>query len=36
LDEDMARLKISLHELYPKWNYSLEPRVTISKSQEIV
>ena len=36
LDEDMARLKISLHELYPKWNYSIEPRVTISKSQEIV
>ena len=35
LDDDMARLKISLHELYPKWNYSIEPRVTICKSQEI-
>ena len=28
-DEDMVRLNISLHELYPKWNYSLEPRTTI-------
>ena len=33
LDEDMARLKISLHELYPMWNYSIEPRVTRCKSQ---
>jgi hypothetical protein len=28
-DEDMVRLNISLHELYRKWNYSLEPRTTI-------
>jgi transposase len=28
-DEDMVRLNISLHKLYPKWNYSLEPRTTI-------
>jgi hypothetical protein len=28
-DEDMVQLNISLHELYPKWNYSLEPRTTI-------
>jgi hypothetical protein len=35
LDEDMAQLKISLHKLYPMWNYSIEPRVTILKSQEI-
>jgi transposase len=35
LDEDMAQLKISLHELYPTWNYSIEPRVTICKSHEI-
>ena len=33
LDEDMARLKISPNELYPKWNYSIEPRVTRCKSQ---
>jgi hypothetical protein len=31
LDEDMARLKIKAHELHPKWNYSIEPRVIISK-----
>jgi hypothetical protein len=31
----MAQLKISLHELYPNWNYSIEPRRTISKSQKI-
>jgi len=31
LDEDMERLKISPHELYPIWNYSIEPRVTTSK-----
>ena len=31
LDEDMARLKISAHELYPIWNYSIEPRVTTLK-----
>ncbi len=30
-DEDMSQLKISLHELYPNWNYSIEPRVTLSK-----
>ena len=35
LDDDMARLKISLHELYPNWNYSIEPRVIVSKSHEI-
>ena len=35
-DEDMERLKIRLHELYPKWNYSLEPRTTASVSEEIV
>lgn len=35
LDEDMSQLKIDLHELYPNWNYSIKPRVTISKSQEI-
>jgi transposase len=31
LDEDMGRLKIKAHELHPKWNYSIEPRVTISR-----
>jgi transposase len=36
LDGDIAQLKISVHELYPNWNYSIEPRVTTSKSQEIV
>jgi len=35
LDEDMSQLKISLHELYPNWNYSKEPRVTLSNSQVI-
>jgi len=35
LDEDMSQLKISLHELYPNWNYSIEPRVTLSNSQVI-
>jgi transposase len=30
-DEDMARLKIKAHELHPKWNYSIEPRVMIFK-----
>ena len=30
LDEDMAQLNISLHELYPKWNYSIKPRASIS------
>jgi transposase len=34
-DEDMGRLKINLHKLYPKWNYSIEPRSTISRSQKI-
>ena len=27
LDQDLARLKINLHKLYPKWNYSIEPRI---------
>ena len=27
LDRDMARLKINLHKLYPKWNYSIEPSI---------
>ena len=31
LDEDMAQLNIKAHELHPKWNYSIEPRATISK-----
>jgi transposase len=31
LDKDMARLKISAHELYPMWNYSIEPRITTPK-----
>ena len=31
LDEDMAQLKISVHELCPMWNYSIEPRLTTSK-----
>jgi len=35
LDKDMSQLKISLHELYPNWNYSIEPRVTLSNSQVI-
>lgn len=30
LDEDMAKLNISLHELYPKWNYSIKPRASFS------
>ena len=32
-DENMARLKIILHEVYPIWNYSIEPRTnpTISR-----
>jgi transposase len=28
-DEDMARLKINLNKLYPKWNYSIEPRTNL-------
>jgi hypothetical protein len=28
-------LKISVHELYPMWNYSIEPRLTTSKLREI-
>ncbi|MCX6678510.1 MAG: ISAzo13 family transposase [Methanothrix sp.] len=32
-DEDMARLKIIIHELYPNWNYSIEPRVTLPESR---
>lgn len=32
-DEDMARLKINSHELYPKWNYSIEPRINPLKSR---
>ena len=35
LDEDLAQLKINLHELYPNWNYSIEPRVTTPKLHEI-
>jgi hypothetical protein len=31
LDKDMVRLKISSHELFPIWNYSIEPRETTSK-----
>ena len=34
-DEDMARLKIILHELYPKWNYSIEPRTNLTRSRII-
>jgi len=34
-DEDMARLKINLHKLYPKWNYSIEPRINPSRSRII-
>lgn len=34
-DDEMARLKINLHELYPKWNYSIEPRVNLQKSRII-
>ncbi len=34
-DEDMARLKINLHKLYPKWNYSIEPRTTLARSRII-
>jgi transposase len=30
LDEDMARLKISPNELYPHWNYSIEPRARVT------
>ena len=25
-DEDFKQLRVQLHELYPKWNYSIEPR----------
>ena len=32
-DEDMARLKIIFYELYPNWNYSIEPRVTLPESR---
>jgi transposase len=28
LDKDMAQLNIQSHKLYPKWNYSIKPRVT--------
>ena len=31
----MSQLKISLHELYPNWNYSIEPRVTISSRKKL-
>jgi len=34
-DGDMERLKIIFHELYPNWNYSIEPRVTLPRSQII-
>jgi len=32
-DEDMARLKIIFHKLYPNWNYSIEPRVNLPRSR---
>jgi hypothetical protein len=31
----MAQLKIILHEVYPLWNYSIEPR-TNSKTSRII
>jgi len=34
-DEDMARLKIIFHELYPNWNYSIELRVNWPRSRII-
>jgi hypothetical protein len=34
-DEDMARLKIIFHDLCPNWNYSIEPRVDLTRSQII-
>lgn len=34
-DDDMARLKINLHKLYPYWNYSIEPRINSLKSRII-
>jgi hypothetical protein len=34
-DENMARLKIILHEVYPVWNYSIEPRINLSISKSI-
>ena len=34
-DENMAQLKIILHEVYPLWNYSIEPR-TNSKTSRII
>lgn len=34
-DENMAQLKIILQEVYPLWNYSIEPR-TNSKTSRII
>jgi len=34
-DDNMARLKIIFHELYPNWNYSIEPRTHLSISRII-
>jgi hypothetical protein len=34
-DENMARLKIILHEVYPMWNYSIEPRTNLTRSRII-
>lgn len=35
IDEDMAQLKIILHELHPNMNYSIEPRVTASNKEKL-
>ncbi|NLI99305.1 ISAzo13 family transposase [bacterium] len=35
LDDNMARLKIIFHELYPNWNYSIEPRTNLLRSRVI-
>ncbi len=35
LDDNMAPLKIIFHELYPNWNYSIEPRTNLSRSRII-
>jgi len=34
-DENMAQLKIILHEVYPLWNYSIEPRTNLTRSRII-
>jgi transposase len=31
-DEDMKQLRIQSHELYPKWNYSIQPRSSTSRN----